>query len=201
MAKPNGGDIEGRIGFDDRGFILNTEEPPYSAICWIRSEWADGDFGYGTGFIFGQRTIFTAAHMVYKKGVGMATKIQAIPGLVDLDAPFAWATLSGRSARAHPAWIKSEDRANDLAALLLPGDLGLRTGWSDLGPVEVYNGLQINATGYALDYQFATGKYRQAQAGGEMWGQRSMGWRCTMPTVMSAPVAGRSGAYRTLRLT
>lgn len=173
MAKPAGGDIEGRIGFDDRGFILDTMEPPYSAICMIRADWPDGQFQLGTGVIFGERMVITVAHNIYRHdGAGMAATIQAVPGVVGRDAPFAWAKIRGSSARVHPAYLKEKkDLANDLAALLLPGPLGLRTGWSDLAPIEVTPGLQILATGYAGDYYRDTGEYRQAQAGGVMSGE------------------------------
>ncbi len=171
MAQDSKGSAEGRIGQDNRYGVASTLEPPFSAICVIGSDWG-GFYNIGTGYIFGPRTVFTVAHNVFKpEWGGMAKKVQVVPGAVGKQAPFGWVTVPDSSVRVHPAYLRNKDARNDLAAVLLPVDLGLKTGWSDLAPVEGFPGLGITVAGYGGDYS-ATGQYHQTMADGQL-GKRS----------------------------
>lgn len=171
MEQQRKGNTEGRIGKDDRYVVESTLEPPFSAICVIGSDWG-GFYNIGTGYIFGPRTVFTVAHNVFKpEWGGMAKKVQVVPGAVGKLAPFGWITVPGESVRVHPAYLRNQEARNDLAAVLLPVDLGLKTGWSDLAPIEAFPGVGITVAGYGGDYS-ATGQYHQTMADGQL-GKRS----------------------------
>jgi V8-like Glu-specific endopeptidase len=61
--------------------ISNRTTAPYSSICYISCEWADGSVTRASGVIIGQNDVLTAHHVVYDESLGgYATRITIIPG-------------------------------------------------------------------------------------------------------------------------
>lgn len=53
------------IGKDNRTKVKDTEEFPYSAICYIEIDWPDGSTGLGTAWMIYSDIAITAGHCVY----------------------------------------------------------------------------------------------------------------------------------------
>ncbi|HEY8049841.1 MAG TPA: hypothetical protein VIE63_11755, partial [Ramlibacter sp.] len=45
--------------------ITDTNQSPYSSICYIRTDWANGTATQGSGVVVGINDVLTALHVVY----------------------------------------------------------------------------------------------------------------------------------------
>ncbi|ROZ77439.1 DUF4214 domain-containing protein [Ramlibacter sp. WS9] len=61
--------------------VSNRTTAPYSSICYISCEWADGSVTRASGVIIGANDVLTAHHVVYDASLGgYATRITISPG-------------------------------------------------------------------------------------------------------------------------
>lgn len=117
------------FGRDDRTRVNNTTAYPYSAICDLEMTFPNGAVRIGTGFFTSYRTVTTAGHCVYDRGLGgWARSIKVMPGRNGSSLPFGYAWASGlNSVRG---WTVNNNRAYDYGCIILPNNtLGNRTGY------------------------------------------------------------------------
>lgn len=72
------------FGQDDRQIISDPAQTPYSGIAKLYITYKNGTTGEGTGFIFGDNVVATAAHCLYDTRYGRggeAASITIVPGL------------------------------------------------------------------------------------------------------------------------
>jgi len=144
-------------GPDDRIQITSTSVYPWRVHCSLLITAADGSRWIGTGWFIGPRTVMTAGHVVYIKNSGVpgrdgwATRVDVMPGRNGAQLPFGSVTSS--NLRSVTGWTAWGDQNYDYGAILLPTDLGSRTGWFGFG---VYSdadllGSTLNVAGYPGD--------------------------------------------------
>lgn len=135
------------IGEDDR-IPSSTFNWPYSAVCYIIANFANGEVRTGSGFLTDDNVAVTCAHMV--KG---AQSVQVIPG--------RW----GDTYRYGSTWAKNIVTHNyydvnnytteyDWAILKLVDRIGQNTGWFGVERYEDYsvlNGERVMTAGYPND--------------------------------------------------
>lgn len=141
---------EKSIGQDTRQEVANTYQPPYSAICALDIKWPNGKYSVGTGYIFGERTLFTVGHNLFDptRG-GLATRVGILPAVTCGTAPFGTLVVDSGALRIFPGWQERGNIADDFGAIILPEPLGRRTGWSDLAPYpEIRRGDGIVVSGF-----------------------------------------------------
>jgi V8-like Glu-specific endopeptidase len=118
---------------------------------------ADGSSWVGTGWFIGPHTLATAGHCVYIKGSGVAGRdgwvrsIKVIPGRNGGRAPYGIVT----STRFFTVkgWTDQGSEHYDYAAIVLPSDLGSKTGWFGIANFSDGNliGSKGNISGYPGD--------------------------------------------------
>jgi V8-like Glu-specific endopeptidase len=126
---------------------------------------ADGSRWIGTAWFISQRTLITAGHCVYIKNSGVPGRdgwvrsIDVMPGRNGSSLPYGTARSS--NLRAVTGWTNSGDENFDYGAIILPNDLGNRTGWIGFG---VYSDSDLvasvgNISGYPGDKPSGTQWY------------------------------------------
>jgi V8-like Glu-specific endopeptidase len=149
-AEGGAGSPERYIGQDTRQEVANTYQPPYSAICALDIMWPNGKYSVGTGYIFGERTLFTVGHNLFDptRG-GLATRVGILPGATCGTAPFGYLVVDSGALRIFPGWQERGNITDDFGAIILPQPLGRRTGWSDLAPFpDIRRGDGIVVSGF-----------------------------------------------------
>jgi glutamyl endopeptidase len=119
---------------DDRIQITNTGVYPWSAHCSLLITAADNSQWIGTGWFIGPHTVMTAGHVVYIRGGaadGWVRSIQVMPGRNGNTLPFG--SITSNSFRSVTGWTQWGDWNYDYGAIILPSDLGIRTGWFGFG--------------------------------------------------------------------
>lgn len=124
-------------GADDRVQVEDTSKYPFRATASLLITARDGSSWVGTGWFIGPRTLATAGHVVCIKNSGIPERegwvrnIQVIPGRNGGSAPYGAAT-SGMFWSVK-GWVEDGDENYDYAAIVLPSELGRRTGWFGFG--------------------------------------------------------------------
>lgn len=144
-------------GTDDRVQIAETAKYAWRASASLLITARDASQWIGTGWFIGPRTLATAGHCVHIKGSGVVGRdgwvrnIQVIPGRNGRTAPFGAATSS--VFWSVKGWVDSGDENFDYAAIILPTELGRRTGWFGFGVYddETLKGGVANLGGYPGD--------------------------------------------------
>jgi V8-like Glu-specific endopeptidase len=143
--------------------VVDTTQPPYSAIVSIRSTFSDGTVSYGTGSLVGKNDVLTATHVVYKPGVGQARTVQVYPG-ADFNgstgvleySPFGSYFSGSIVCFPDEVYIDSNNAStsllevrSDVALIGLTRAVGLTTGWLGLatGHNDVEWALEIGYPG------------------------------------------------------
>ena len=139
-------------GVDNRMKLTDTDEFPYSAICYMEMK-IDGKNKSATAFMIGDNVAITAGHCVYDNG-DWATDIKLYPGKSGAgfwNNPFGSVTVSEANVFA-PYWSEGENFIHDWAVLVLDKDIGNETGWFGFTWEHGDYGSQtFTMTGYARD--------------------------------------------------
>jgi len=153
------------VGVDNRVRVPETSAAPWRCICQLEIEYDRGPVGLGTGFLIGERTVITAAHVLVeadfvRQSVRTARQVRVVPGRNGEIAPFGY-VVSDTFERP-PIWcdpLKDEVLAGqqDYAAIILPeeGKLGERIGYFGLEVLDNIGEknrtvLLVNNAGYPL---------------------------------------------------
>jgi glutamyl endopeptidase len=152
-------------GPDNRIQITNTATYPWSVHASLLITARDGSRWIGTGWFIGPHTLATAGHCVYIKNSGVPGRdgwvqsIQVMPGRNGSSMPFGAVTTS--NLRTVSGWVGSGDPNYDYGAIILPTDLGRRTGWLGFGAYSDATLLSstVNISGYPGDKPAGTQWY------------------------------------------
>ncbi len=145
------------IGKDNRTKVEDTEEFPYSAICYIEIDWPDGSTSLGTAWMIYSDIAITAGHCVYSsKHGGWAENIKLWPGK---DGYGFWnnpyGTTETTSLHTASQWTASEDEEYDWAVLELEDNIGDKTGWFGFGWTSAdLTGTEVTISGYPGEHQY-----------------------------------------------
>ena len=122
--------------------ITTRLSAPYSAICYVESEWNVGSNVFtsrASAVVVGINDVLTALHVVYQsKYGGWATKVTIIPGAdtSPISRPFGTYTDIGSMVGRAPDWdpdppyglLSQAESAGDMALLGLKSRIGDKTG-------------------------------------------------------------------------
>jgi len=124
-------------GPDDRVRINNTGVYPWRVHASLLITARDGSRWIGTGWFIGPHTLMTAGHVVFIHNPalparhGWVRNIQVMPGRNGNQLPYGSVTSS--NFRSVVGWTHSGNENYDYGAIILPSDLGNRTGWFGFG--------------------------------------------------------------------
>ena len=105
------------IGDDDRAKVNETLAYPYSAICSLRIEAANGLDYVGSGWLVDPETVITAGHNLFmRKQGGWAKSIEVLPGRSGSHKPHS---IMAKSAMSVEGWTEDGIEANDYGAIRL----------------------------------------------------------------------------------
>ena len=143
--------------------VPNPSDYPWSAIASLLITAANGQQYVGTGWFIGPHTLITAGHCVYIKGSGWVKSITVMPGRNGNSLPFGSATTS--NFHAVTGWTKDDDPNFDYGAIILPTDLGNKTGWYGFGvyPDSDLLNSEANVSGYPADKPGASTQWSDHQ--------------------------------------
>lgn len=125
------------IGVDDRVRINNTGGYPWRVHASLLITARDGSRWIGTGWFIGRRTLMTAGHVVFIHNPALPARhgwvrtIQVMPGRNGNQLPYGSVTSS--NFRSVLGWTRDGNENYDYGAILLPTNLGNRTGWFGFG--------------------------------------------------------------------
>lgn len=144
-------------GTDDRIRIRATSSYPWSAHASLLVTARDGSRWIGTGWFIGPHTLMTAGHVVHitNSGVpgrdGFVQSVQVMPGRDESTMPFGSVTTS--DLRTVVGWALGGNPDYDYGAIILPSDLGGRTGWFGFGAYSdaTLTASTVNISGYPGD--------------------------------------------------
>lgn len=136
--------------------ITNRLAPPYSAISYIRSDWADGTATRASGVVIGGNDVLTALHVVYdaERG-GWASKVTIIPAAdtQPWSKPFGEFTNVGSMVGRASNWdfngdgyLTQAESAGDIALIGMRSPIADVTGW--LPAVQAPNDFDGVMAGY-----------------------------------------------------
>ena len=155
----------------DREKITNTEQEPYSAICFLHLFFEEGGYR-GTGFLIGPNLLLTVAHNLYSDVTDdnvvnptFVKKIDIYPG-AETNSTENGAVTPFEIVGVESFYIPTEyynlemsgnDNSNnyDWGICILDSNIGYETGWLDIGVTsnDISNG-NINVIGYPGDSKF-----------------------------------------------
>ncbi|WP_420753893.1 trypsin-like serine peptidase [Rhodococcus sp. O3] len=157
--------LESVIFPDDRVQIGDTTVYPWRVHSYLLIELSNGSFASGTGFFIGPHTVITAGHCVFVRGTGPGSgwvrSVTVMPGRNGSSLPFGSVRVSGSSLRSVQGWTQNGDSNWDIGALILPTNLGDRTGWLGFGAYDDNTLMSsiANIAGYPGDKPTATQWY------------------------------------------
>ena len=139
-------------GADGRTRIFGTTSNPWRWTCKLIMTFPDGVY-VGTGWLVGPRCVITAGHCVHGGGTGQrwATKIEVIPGMNGSSRPYG--TITSRRFFSVNGWTRDGNWEYDYAAIILPTNIGNRTGWFGYANYSnsTLNNMTMNTAGYPAD--------------------------------------------------
>lgn len=118
------------IGSDTRTRPANAliaDQFPFRAVAKLFVTFPGGSTGEGTGVFIYSNVVFTAAHVVYDKKLGMAKKVEVIPGYSGGNRPFG--TTFNARIEVPDEFLANEEQDYDFAAIETTTALGHRSGW------------------------------------------------------------------------
>lgn len=144
-------------GPDNRVQINTTGNFPWRMTCSLRITARDNSQWIGTGWFVGPRAVVTAGHCVFIKGSpvpgrdGWVKSIQVMPGRNGATLPFGVVTSS--NLHSVLGWTNNGDENFDYGCIILPTNLGDRTGFFGIANIADAELLAAtaNITGYPGD--------------------------------------------------
>ena len=146
-------------------------QAPYSSVCYIRCDWADGSATRASGVVVGYNDVLTALHVVYDDSRGgWARSVTIIPGADTspfIATPFGSYNDVGTMVGRAPNWdlngdglLDAHESEGDLALLGMRSRIGDVTGWLPLAQVpNDFNGTMVGypaaGTGMMAESVFA----------------------------------------------
>jgi glutamyl endopeptidase len=134
---------------DTRRPVPNTTVIPWRCIALMRTEYADGFVGRGTGWFIAPRTLVTAAHNIHDQHHGRAKRIVVTPGFHQGAAPFGEALVS--SVDFNPDWTQGFPRELDFALAFIENSPGVGFFGFAAASDQGLRSVLINITGYPVD--------------------------------------------------
>jgi V8-like Glu-specific endopeptidase len=137
------------FGTDNRTHVADTTKFPWSAIGEVVS-----DYGFelhiGTGAMIGNKTVLTAAHVIYDEVLGWPNSIMFIPGRNDSFMPFGEVMAADRVVPNQ--WIRGNGDY-DIGLVVLDRDVGQQTGFLQLAikPDSFFTSQALESAGYPSD--------------------------------------------------
>lgn len=137
------------FGKDTRTRVADTTRFPWSAIGLVIC-----DYGrvlhLGTGVMIGQKTVMTAAHVIYDQDLGWPSSIKFVPGQAGLDEPFGEATAESHLVPGQ--WVQGNGEY-DIGLIVLDRTIGQETGYLQLAaqPDAFFTNQALISAGYPGD--------------------------------------------------
>ncbi|HEX8681755.1 MAG TPA: trypsin-like peptidase domain-containing protein [Ardenticatenaceae bacterium] len=145
---------------DDRKRVWFTSGQPWRCVCHLDLEFANGQVGQGTGFLISERTVITAAHVLYDRGHserparGWTSSITVTPGLNGDYQPFGSVTVTSAKNEfiIHPDYLQPSNDVDqipfDIGAIILPKSypVGCKTGYFGYVQTSVNPAPNLTAT-------------------------------------------------------
>lgn len=152
-------------GPDDRVQITDTANYPWRVQSSLLITAADNSQWIGTGWFIGPHTLVTAGHVVYIKNSGVPGRdgwvksMQVMPGRNAGFLPYG--SVTSTNFRSVKGWTDSGDENYDYGAVIIPTQLGSRTGWFGFGvwPDADLLSTSGNISGYPGDKPVGTHWY------------------------------------------
>jgi len=157
--------------------VTSSYAAPYSSVCYVRCDWADGTSTRASGVIVGINDVLTALHVVFDadKG-GWATRITIVPAADTSPVytqPFGAFTDVGILAGRAPDWdldgdglLTQQESEGDLALIGMKSRIGDVAGWLPVSQLAndfygVMAGYPAQGTGMMAEmaYADASGTY------------------------------------------
>ena len=138
------------FGSDGREQVTNYSAFPYTAICYVVTTWPNGGTTSGTGWLFNEDSMMTAAHCVYNEQYGgVATGMKVYPAKNGTNLPYG--EVEGKSYVLDGRYAEYPSTSYDYALIKLKSSVGNQCGYFGY----TYNGGSIGdtitVTGYPGD--------------------------------------------------
>ena len=136
------------IGTDDRVRVTDTTRAPYSRIGMIESTFPNGRIYIGTGWLYGDGVVATAAHNLYDSTRGgKATTVRFYPGMNGSQRPFG--TINAVKWEVPSEWIGNGRPVDDYGVVVLEEAIGHQIGWLDIEvDSKIAAGNEVSVSGY-----------------------------------------------------
>jgi V8-like Glu-specific endopeptidase len=134
-------------GVDNRIQITNTADYPWCVHASLLITAADNSKWIGTGWFIGPHTLITAGHVVFIKNSGVPGRdgwvknIVVMPGRNGSTLPYG--AVTSTNFHSVTGWTNNGNENYDYGAIIIPSELGNRTGWFGYG---VYSDSDLLAT-------------------------------------------------------
>ena len=137
------------FGTDTRSRVGDTTTFPWSAVGQVISDYGM-ELHIGTGAMIGNKTVLTAAHVIYDPVLGWPNSITFIPALNDTEEPFGEAT--GVDQVVPDQWIQG-NQDYDIGLIVLDKTVGQQTGFLQLAiePDAFFSSQSLESAGYPGD--------------------------------------------------
>lgn len=137
------------FGKDNRTRVSDTTVFPFSAIGHVVCDYGYA-LGMGTGVLIGNKTVLTAAHMLYDASMGWPNSVTFIPAQNGSDEPYGQIHASYYYV---PNEWKQGNQDYDLGLIVLDRDIGQQTGFLQLAvePDSFYTNQALESAGYPAD--------------------------------------------------
>jgi V8-like Glu-specific endopeptidase len=141
-------------GLDDRIQIHNTHKYPWCMTASLLITARDNTQWCGTGFFIGPHTLMTAGHDVFVTGSGAPGRDGWVKQISIKVAPYngtlPYGPVTSTSFRTVVGWAHHGLTDYNYGAIILPRDLGYKTGWFGF---RVYSDVDLlNTTGNLAGY-------------------------------------------------
>lgn len=137
------------FGTDNRRPVGNTSASPWCQVGRVVS-----DYGYemalGTGALIGNKTVLTAAHVIYDPLMGAPSHIYFIPAANGTYQPYG--VIKSVSSYV-PEEYKQGNQDYDLGLIVLDTEIGRQTGFFPLAmePDSYFSNQPLQSAGYPMD--------------------------------------------------